>query len=64
MIQEQMASARIYQFPVGGRSGQRALNDAKRPAVSDAALPRGAAIAVGESWYHAEAVQAAQTALT
>jgi hypothetical protein len=52
MIQEQTRSATIYQFPIGGRDGLR-----QRP-TSDV-LPR-AHVAVGESWYHAEAIQDAQ----
>lgn len=54
-MSEQTGSATILRFPVGGRDGEWALRDAKRPAVVMA--PTGAAWAAGESWYHAEAVR-------
>lgn len=50
MMEKETRSATIYQFPVGGRDGQRAI---LRPASEP--MPR-VAYAVGESWYHAEAI--------
>jgi uncharacterized protein DUF2735 len=50
-------SARIYQFPVGGRSalGGRRLDDIKTSA--DLASSRVSEIAVGGAWYHDAAIQ-------
>ena len=46
------ASAQIFQFPVGGRAGlkpQRELATSSSPALAD--------IAVGDSWYHEQAIR-------
>lgn len=64
MVLEQTASAEIVQFPLGGRAGYRALDKAQRPKNSDAVMPRDTALGSGESWYHAEAIEAARTATT
>ncbi|GJD57913.1 DUF2735 domain-containing protein [Methylobacterium dankookense] len=42
-------SAKIYQFPVGGRAGQTQREAAAQPA------PRSCAI--GSGWYHEAAIQ-------
>jgi hypothetical protein len=50
-------SARIYQFPVGGRSaiGGRRLDDVKTS--TDLASSRVSEGAVGGAWYHDAAIQ-------
>jgi hypothetical protein len=54
-------SARIYQFPVGGRSaiggplGGRRPDEIKTP--TDPAAPRVSEAAVGGAWYHEAAIQ-------
>ena len=48
-------SAKIYQFPVGGRS--RAGTQRNDSNGAQTAMPR---ITFGSSWYHEEAVQEAQ----
>jgi hypothetical protein len=55
-------SARIYQFPTGGRAalGGRRYGEAK-PAVEQAA-PRMADIAAGGAWYHDAAIQESKPA--
>ncbi len=56
-------SARIYQFPAGGRSalGGRRLEEATRfeeaKTVTDLASPRPSEVAVGGAWYHDAAIQ-------
>lgn len=49
-------SAKIYQFPVGGR---RALAD-KRDDNKTASEVRSPAIMFGSGWYHDEAIQEAK----
>jgi hypothetical protein len=53
-------SARIYQFPAGGRSalGGRRYDETK--AVADLALSRVNEVAVGGAWYHEAAIQEAK----
>jgi hypothetical protein len=50
-------SAKIYQFPTGGRSalGGRPYEGTK--AVSDLASARVSETVVGEAWYHEAAIQ-------
>jgi uncharacterized protein DUF2735 len=50
-------SARIYQFPVGGRSaiGGRRHDEIKTSA--DVALSRADEVTVGGAWYHEAAIQ-------
>ncbi len=52
----QQGSARIYQFPVGGRAG---LGGHRHDEIktSELALSRVNQIAVGGAWYHDEAIQ-------
>jgi hypothetical protein len=49
-------SAKIYQFPVGGRS---AVAGRRREEIKPAAdlSPRAGTVAVGDSWYHDAAIQ-------
>jgi Protein of unknown function (DUF2735) len=49
-------SARIYQFPVGGRSG---LGGQRHGEIntSDSALSRVSQATVGGAWYHDAAIQ-------
>ncbi len=55
-------SARIYQFPVGGRAaiGGRRYEPA-RP-VNDLAPPRVNEAACADGWYHAEAIREEEAA--
>jgi hypothetical protein len=60
-------SAKIYQFPAGGRSalGGRRYENAKTftdktftdKAVTDLASSRVSEVAVGDAWYHDAAIQ-------
>jgi hypothetical protein len=52
-------SAKIYQFPAGGRAALGAPRFEARPAEAFAAL-RVAKVASGGAWYHEEAVQEAE----
>jgi uncharacterized protein DUF2735 len=54
-------SAKIYQFPAGGRAGLGSRGDAARP-VAEFAASRVAKVASGSAWYHEEAVQSAERA--
>jgi hypothetical protein len=61
MTSYQHESAKIYQFPIGGR----AMAGGRRDDVKSAAQPtspRVSATAFGGSWYHEEAVQDAERA--
>jgi hypothetical protein len=50
-------SAKIYQFPAGGRAafGPRRLEDTKTGA--DLGASRVSEVACGDSWYHEAAIQ-------
>ncbi|MDI1343464.1 MAG: DUF2735 domain-containing protein [Pseudolabrys sp.] len=48
------ASAQIFQFPVGGRAG---LNSPRDLGKGVAVTPLLADIAVGDSWYHEQAIR-------
>jgi Protein of unknown function (DUF2735) len=54
-------SAKIYQFPAGGRAalGGRGYGDDKR--ADPAASPIAAAADCSESWYHQAAIQEAKS---
>ena len=54
-------SAKIYQFPAGGRAGLGGRGDAAR-LVEEFAASRVARVACGSAWYHEEAVQSAERA--
>lgn len=49
-------SAKIYQFPVGGRSALGARHDETK-AVTDLASSRAGEVAVSGAWYHDAAIQ-------
>jgi hypothetical protein len=51
-------SAKIYQFPAGGRSALGGRRHEAKPEVEFIA-PRVANVALGSAWYHEAAVQAA-----
>ena len=55
-------SAKIYQFPAGGRAalGGRAYEEAK--AVTEVASHRVSEAACSDSWYHAAAIQESKPA--
>jgi hypothetical protein len=50
-------SAKIYQFPAGGRAafGPRRLEDTKT--ATDLSSSRVSEVACGDSWYHEAAIQ-------
>ena len=50
-------SAKIYQFPVGGRSALGIRRHEDTRASADLAAPRLGEIAVGGAWYHDAAIQ-------
>jgi len=54
----QFGTAKIYQFPQGGRA---ALADRRDPAkrVVEFAKARAATVAAGDCWYHEEAIREA-----
>jgi hypothetical protein len=56
-------SAKIYQFPVGGRRGQTAARHEVTQVAAEAAATRLPKIVVGGSWYHEEAIQEAERAV-
>jgi uncharacterized protein DUF2735 len=48
-------TAKIYQFPMGGRSGLTTRREAYKPAAE--VIPEvSARVAIGGSWYHEEAI--------
>jgi hypothetical protein len=49
-------SARIYQFPTGGRAALGRRDDQTRTA-NDVASSRVSEVAVGDAWYHEAAIQ-------
>ena len=50
-------SAKIYQFPVGGRSGLSGPHHDETKTAADLASPRVSEVAVGGAWYHEAAIQ-------
>jgi hypothetical protein len=50
-------SARIYQFPAGGRSGVNARRQGETQASAELASSRVSEVAVGGAWYHDAAIQ-------
>jgi hypothetical protein len=50
-------SARIYQFPVGGRSGLGGQRHDEIKTSNDLALSRVSHASVGGAWYHDAAIQ-------
>ena len=56
-------SARIYQFPAGGRSGVSARRQGETPASAEIASPRVSPVAAGGAWYHEAAIQESKPVL-
>ena len=56
-----LQSAKIYQFPTGGRAALAGRRDETMP-VENFAMPRIARVAAGGAWYHEEAIQTADRA--
>jgi uncharacterized protein DUF2735 len=54
-------SAKIYQFPEGGRTALGSRRDEAK-AVDNFAVPRSARVASGAAWYHEEALEKAERA--
>ena len=50
-------SAKIYQFPAGGRSALGGRRYEEAIAVVDRPLSKAAEVAVGGAWYHDAAIQ-------
>jgi hypothetical protein len=50
-------SARIYQFPAGGRSGVTARRQNETQSQADLASSRVSEVAVGGAWYHEAAIE-------
>jgi len=50
-------SARIYQFPVGGRFGLSGRRQDETRSSTDIGLSRATEVAVGGAWYHDAAIQ-------
>jgi Protein of unknown function (DUF2735) len=50
-------SARIYQFPVGGRSALAGRRYDETGSVADLGLSRASEVTIGGAWYHDEAIQ-------
>jgi hypothetical protein len=55
-------SAKIYQFPQGGRAAVRASGERAKP-VADIASVRVSPTASGSGWYHEAAIQEAERTL-
>ena len=56
-------SARIYQFPAGGRSGVSARRQGETPAPAEIASQRVSPVAVGGAWYHEAAIEESKPVL-
>ena len=54
-------SARIYQFPAGGRAalGGKRYGETSRPGIQ--VMPRVNEVACSGSWYHEEAIREAES---
>ena len=50
-------SAKIYQFPVGGRSAIDRRRLEETGSTTDPASSRASEVACSEAWYHAAAIQ-------
>jgi Protein of unknown function (DUF2735) len=55
-------SARIYQFPAGGRAALGGRRNEEAKAVTDPASPRVSEAACGSGWYHEAAIQESKPA--
>jgi len=49
-------SAKIYQFPAGGRAAFSTLRE-ERDAIAERLATRLPRVALGSGWYHEEAIQ-------
>lgn len=49
-------SAKIYQFPEGGRAAMAGRRERVKPVVADGGPVRGVKIVMGKNWYHGEAI--------
>jgi hypothetical protein len=56
MTTSEFRTARIYQFPEGGRAALASRRDEAKRAV-EFAQARTAKVAVGDCWYHEEAIR-------
>jgi hypothetical protein len=56
------ATAQIYQFPIGGRSGLAVRRDTSKPAAEHN-MEATNKVAIGGNWYHEEAVREADRSL-
>ncbi|MEZ5827744.1 MAG: DUF2735 domain-containing protein [Hyphomicrobiales bacterium] len=52
-------TAKIYQFPTGGRAGLGGRRNQATPA-NDYTVPHYATVASGSAWYHEEAIREAE----
>ena len=50
-------SAKIYQFPVGGRSALNGRLPEEAKSAVDFSAARASAVVCGESWYHEAAIE-------
>ena len=50
-------SARIYQFPAGGRAALGGRHYGEAPPTQDATAILGSTVACSGSWYHAAAIE-------
>ncbi len=50
-------SAKIYQFPEGGRSAMAGRRERIKPVVADGGPVRAVKIVMGKNWYHDEAIE-------
>jgi len=50
-------SAKIYQFPIGGRSALVGRRHEDTKAVTDLAASRVSDVALADAWYHQAAIQ-------
>ena len=55
-------SAKIYQFPAGGRAALGVRRHEETKAVTDPGPSRASEAACGSSWYHEAAIQDAKPA--
>lgn len=50
-------SARIYQFPAGGRAALGARRNSEAKPAAEQSAPRMSEVTVGGAWYHEAAIQ-------
>jgi hypothetical protein len=59
---QNQGSAKIYQFPAGGRSALGGRRYAETKVTADPTPPRVSAADCSDSWYHAAAIQESKPA--